>query len=195
MLPGYMKMLEGGGVLPLMLPLTADETVLKECMDVCDGFLLTGGQDVSPSAYGEETVAECGTPCKERDRQDMFVLRHAGGTLYQDLPTQHPSGVEHRMSPPYDRVVHEVEVLEGTLLYDIICSGRIGVNSYHHQAIKALADGMESMAFSDDGLVEAVCMPGKRFIVGLQWHPEFLYATDESSRKIVRAFVESMRLE
>ena len=74
-------------------------------------------------------------------------------------------------------------------------SGRIGVNSYHHQAIKALADGMESMAFSDDGLVEAVCMPGKRFIVGLQWHPEFLYATDESSRKIVRAFVESMRLE
>ena len=54
---------------------------------------------------------------------------------------------------------------------------------------------MESMAFSDDGLVEAVCMPGKRFIVGLQWHPEFLYATDESSRKIVRAFVESMRLE
>ena len=195
-----MKMLEGGGVLPLMLPLTADETVLKECMDVCDGFLLTGGQDVSPSAYGEETVAECGTPCKERDRQDMFVLRHAvacdrpvlgicrgiqlmnvcfGGTLYQDLPTQHPSGVEHRMSPPYDRVVHEVEVLEGTLLYDIIGSGRIGVNSYHHQAIKALADGMESMAFSDDGLVEAVCMPGKRFIVGLQWHPEFLYATDE----------------
>ena len=118
-----------------------------------------------------------------------------GGTLYQDLPTQHPSGVEHRMSPPYDRVVHEVEVLEGTLLYDIIGSGRIGVNSYHHQAIKALADGMESMAFSDDGLVEAVCMPGKRFIVGLQWHPEFLYATDESSRKIVRAFVESMRLE
>ena len=99
------------------------------------------------------------------------------------------------MSPPYDRVVHEVEVLEGTLLYDIIGSGRIGVNSYHHQAIKALADGMESMAFSDDGLVEAVCMPGKRFIVGLQWHPEFLYATDESSRKIVRAFVESMRLE
>ena len=98
-----------------------------------------------------------------------------GGTLYQDLPTEHPSKTEHHMAPPYDRPVHKVTVKEGTLLADIIGAGEHGVNSYHHQAVKDLAPKAEAMAYSEDGLVEAIAVPDKTFIVGVQWHPEFAF--------------------
>ena len=69
---------------------------------------------------------------------------------------------------------------------------QIGVNSYHHQAIRELALDFQAMAFSEDGLIESIYMPSNKFIVGVQWHPEFSYAVDENSRKIVNAFVSSV---
>ena len=116
-----------------------------------------------------------------------------GGTLYQDLPTEHPSSVEHHMSPPYDRPIHTVDVKKGTLLADIIGPGPYAVNSYHHQAVKQLAPKAVAMAYSEDGLVEALSVPDRRFIVGVQWHPEFAYMTDPKSRKLVQAFVDACR--
>ena len=89
------------------------------------------------------------------------------GTLYQDLPTEHPSKTEHHMASPYDRPVHKVTVKEGTLLADIIGAGEHGVNSYHHQAVKDLAPKAEAMAYSEDGLVEAIAVPEKTFIVAM----------------------------
>lgn len=69
---------------------------------------------------------------------------------------------------------------------------QIGVNSYHHQAIRELAPDFQAMAFSEDGLIESIYMPSNKFIVGVQWHPEFSYTVDENSRKIVNAFVSSV---
>lgn len=111
-----------------------------------------------------------------------------GGTLYQDLPTEHP-GVEHDMEPPYDRAIHRVFVLEGTPLADIVDSGTIEVNSYHHQAIRDLAPSLQVSAVSEDGIVEAVWMPGKRFFQGVQWHPETLCRKEEKCRRLMEAFV------
>lgn len=212
MLPGYMNVLETCGALPLMLPLTTDEEALKQAFALCDGLLLTGGHDVGPYVYHSEASKECGIPCKKRDDMEGILLHLAlkedkpvfgicrgiqfmnaflGGDLYQDLPTEYHSKVEHHMVPPYDVAVHKIDVLEGTMLADILGSGIHGVNSYHHQAVKTPADCVDVMAVSEDGLVEAISVKNQTFAVGVQWHPEFSYQVDEESVKLVRAFVDA----
>ena len=114
-----------------------------------------------------------------------------GGTLYQDLPTEHGSAVDHHMTPPYDRAVHEVTILADTPLAALLGKMRLGVNSYHHQAVKALAPVLRPMALADDGLIEAAYLPGKRFCMAVQWHPEFSYKTDADSRALLAAFVRA----
>ena len=94
------------------------------------------------------------------------------------------------MTPPYDRGVHKVEVLGGTPLADMLGVGSIEVNSYHHQAVKEPASCLETMAVSEDGLIEAMYMPGKRFVVGVQWHPEFAYLSDSRCLNIAKAFAD-----
>ncbi|MBQ1821699.1 MAG: gamma-glutamyl-gamma-aminobutyrate hydrolase family protein [Clostridia bacterium] len=212
MLPGYFLALEEAGAVPVMLPLLDDEESLKRLVDTLDGFLIAGGQDVSPALYGEETKPTCKETCPERDAMESVLLRllwdadkpvfgicrglqilnaHLGGTLYQDLLTEHPSGVNHRMAAPYDRAEHSVSLLRESPLHALLNADSIGVNSCHHQAIKTLAPGLQPMAISPDGLVEAVYAPEKRFVWAVQWHPEFFFRKDESSRKLFQAFVRA----
>ena len=129
MLPGYMKMLQEQGAIPVMLPLTSEESILAPLVSMCAGFLLTGGQDVSPELYGEQRLDTCGALCKERDEMEKYILQQAilqdkpvlgicrgiqflnvylGGTLYQDLPTEYSSHIQHHMEPPYDLEAHTV---------------------------------------------------------------------------------------
>ena len=114
-----------------------------------------------------------------------------GGTLYQDLPSQHPSEISHRMQPPYDRTWHEVALTEGSPIAVLLGKEKTGVNSCHHQAICTLAPGLAPMAWSPDGLIEAVWMPEKKFLWAFQWHPEFSYKVNEDSVAIFTAFVRS----
>ena len=203
---------ETAGAVPVILPLTADIGELEQLADTCDGFLFTGGQDVSPSLYGEDARPTCGEICQARDECEKELLRLAlerdkpilgicrgiqlinvalGGSLYQDLPTEHPSGVEHHMSPPYDRFCHTVSVLPDTPLAELLNVPVLEVNSYHHQAVKRPANCLKKMAESPDGLIEAVYMPDKRFVWAIQWHPELSFRTDEASRKIFGAFISA----
>lgn len=210
MLPGYMEGIEAAGGLAMMLPLTTDREDIERLCALCDGFLLTGGHDVSPEVYGAARTAACGACSPRRDAMERAVLDYAlaadepvlgicrgiqfinaalGGTLYQDLPTEHPSKTEHHQNPPYDVPVHGVRILEGTPLRTLLEAEALRVNSYHHQAIRTLAPCLTPMAVSEDGLIEAVCLPEKRFVWGVQWHPEFAYRSDASARKIFSAFV------
>ncbi len=215
MLPGYMDGITEAGGIPIMLPLTSDAGTIRELLDKIQGILLTGGHDVNPALYGEKPVSECGAPCNERDamewemltqalRKDMPVLGicrgiqflnvFLGGTLYQDLPTQHPSGTEHHQKPPYNVPVHEVNITENSCLYRLIDKKTLAVNSYHHQAIKNMADVLEAMAISEDGITEAVRMKEKAFVWAFQWHPEFSHETDPCSRLIFREFVKKAEI-
>ena len=132
MLPGYMNGLEEAGAVPFIFPFTDDREELEQLASLCDGFLLTGGNDVQPSLYGEkplEGLVEC---CRKRDELESIVLSWAlendrpvlgicrgiqfintylGGSLYQDLPTQHPSKVEHHQKAPYDVPCDEVMIV------------------------------------------------------------------------------------
>ena len=210
MIPGYLDGIAAAGGIPVVLPLTEDEQVLGQLANDVDGFLMTGGQDVSPALYGEERLDSCGETlpvrdgmesrlfqlCLERDVPVLGICRGIqlmnvllGGTLYQDLPSQRPTQTEHHMSPPYDRPVHQVEICKGTPLFDLIQTERMDVNSYHHQAVRDKAPALQTMAVSEDGLIEAVCLPERPFVWAVQWHPELSWRTDEKSRRIFEAFV------
>lgn len=212
MLPGYMKGVEAAGGLPVMLPLAEDAELITQIADTCDAFLFTGGQDVSPSLYGHETSPNCGELCDARDKMEETLLRLVlgldkpvlgicrgiqlinaalGGTLYQDLPTECPSNIEHHMSPPYDRPIHSVSIVRDSPLFSLLRADALPVNSYHHQAVDELAPALKPMAYSEDGLVEAVYMPGKKFVWAVQWHPEFSYTNDKNSLKLFKKFVSS----
>ena len=213
MIPGYMKMLEAVDAIPLMLPLTDNHDELDYFVETCGGVVLTGGHDVAPELYNAVRQPYCGTSCKLRDEMERYILKKSveldkpvlgicrgvqfmnacfGGTLYQDLDKEFNSSIDHHMTPPYDRAVHEVNIRRDSLLYSILGKEKIGVNSYHHQAIKDLSPEFANSAISEDGIVEGIEMPSKRFIVGVQWHPELTYLSDENSQKIIKAFVDAI---
>ncbi|MCR4891114.1 MAG: gamma-glutamyl-gamma-aminobutyrate hydrolase family protein [Lachnospiraceae bacterium] len=213
MLPGYMDGIREAGGLPIIFPFTKDKEELEQLVQMCDGLLFTGGHDVSPDLYHEKALDGLVVSCQKRDEMESLVLQIAidtnkpllgicrgiqfvnaalGGTLYQDIPTQHPSDIEHHQSAPYDIPAHEVKILPETPLYSLVGKESLAVNSYHHQAVKDVAEGLEVMALSTDGLVEALYMPSHPFLWAVQWHPEFSYQKDEVSKKILRAFVESV---
>ncbi len=214
MLPGYLDGIMAAGGLPVIFPFTADALELDRLLALCDGLLLTGGHDVSPALYGEEPLEGLVCSCRKRDDMESVALQKAmaadlpilgicrgiqfinaalGGTLYQDLPTQHPSAVTHRQSPPYDRPAHEVRLRRDSPLQRCLKKDVIGVNSYHHQAVKEIASGLEPMAEALDGIVEALFAPNARFLWAVQWHPEYSWRTDTNSMKIFRAFIDAMK--
>lgn len=212
MLPGYMEGVAAAGGLPVMLPLTDGEADLEQLFRFCDGFVLTGGHDVAPERYGQARLPQCGDTSPGRDRMEAALLRLAidrdrpvlgicrglqfinaalGGTLWQDLPTQRPSDICHRQRPPYDVPAHPVAVLPGTPLARLAGTDRLEVNSCHHQAVRDLAPALRPMALSPDGLVEALWHPERRFLWGVQWHPEFAWRGDAVARSIFQSLVDA----
>ena len=212
MLPGYFDGLTQAGGIPIMLPLTSDAPELDQLIEMCNGFLFTGGHDVSPDLYGESALNGVVSSCRKRDEMELYILKKAieadkpvlgicrgiqfinaalGGTLYQDIPTQFETDTEHHQNPPYDIPVHKINVIKDSPLYKYIGAEQIEVNSYHHQAVKEVAPDLKVMAVSEDGLVEALYLPQHHFLWAVQWHPEFSYKTDGNSRKLFQIFIEA----
>lgn len=214
MLPGYLDGIYAVGGIPLILPLHISESELRRLDENIDGYLLTGGHDVNPGLYGAKKSASCGMICESRDLLEKMLYRIAaekdkpmlgicrgiqllnalhGGTLYQDLPEEFEAKktLEHHMTPPYDRTVHEVILEKDTPLFKLLGQERLAVNSYHHQGVRQIGEGLSVMAVAEDGLVEGLYAPDRKFVWGIQWHPEFIYQKDEASQKIFRAFVEA----
>ena len=209
--PGYMDGIAQAGALPVMMPLCSGADLMGIAIERFDGFLLTGGQDVSPAMYGEPFREECGEICESRDAMETFLVRAAisadkpifgicrgiqflnvalGGALYQDIPTEFRSGLQHSQKPPYDTPAHSVETTG--FLRRLLGADMVDVNSSHHQGIKTLSSELEPCAMAPDGLIEAVHMPDARFVLAVQWHPE-LANQWESSRTLFSAFVEACR--
>lgn len=214
MLPGYMDAIKQAGGIPIIFPLEASPQDIYQLCSMCNGFLFTGGHDVNPALYSQPKSDKCGTPNDKRDYLESGVFNYAlendmpvlgicrgiqlinvlcGGSLYQDLPSEHihKNKVSHQMTAPYNRSWHTVSIIEGSPLAELSDSLVVGVNSYHHQAIKELSPKLEAMALSEDGLIEAIYMPDKRFIQAVQWHPEFNFFCDELSSKIILSFIQA----
>lgn len=210
MLPQYMKMIEQAGGLPVMLPMSDDHIILRQIAETFDGFLFIGGHDISPHLYHQEAMIQCGQICSCRDdmEKELFHLVYQmnkpmlgicrgiqlfnvllGGTLYQDLPSQRKSLINHHQLPPYDKPQHNNTIIKGTPLYDLLAVEKLQVNSYHHQAIQELSPLLKEMAFSEDGLIEAIYQPDKKYLWAIQWHPEYMMH-DQSSQLIIAEFIK-----
>jgi len=214
MSPNYTHALEEAGAVPVILDLTASETVLKRFACSFDGFLFPGGPDMHPDYYGQEKADYCGEICEMRDKMEAYMFREVvinqnkpalgicrgiqifniilGGTLYQDIPTELPSKINHRQEPPYDVPAHHVRLVPESPLCKLAGKECLEVNSIHHQGINRLAKGLEVMAASEDGLIEAVYMPDHSFVWAVQWHPE-CSIKEEISKKIFSSFVEGVK--
>lgn len=209
--PGYLESIDKAGGLGLMLPLTDREEDIAQFVEICDGFLFVGGPDIEPWRYGQEILPECGPQNIQRDNLEWKLLKAAlaankpilgvcrgiqilntvlGGTLYQDIPSQYETDLCHSMpEPPYNRTAHPIRVVEGTPLSEL--SPLEGVNSRHHQAVLDLAPGLVPMAYSSDGILEAVWMPEKDFVWAVQWHPEAFWEEDGANLELFKKLVEA----
>lgn len=216
MRPTYMRALKAAGAIPVVLPLDASETELTQLAKEFDGFLFTGGPDVHPFIFGEETQAHCGNVSADRDQMELALLPIVmklkkpvlgicrgiqvlnialGGNIWQDIPSQVKSDFPIAHSQPfyYNIPSHSAILSEGTLLARISGRNIIKVNSMHHQAVKDLAPGLVASAYSPDHLIEALEMPDYPFLMGVQWHPEYLWEKNEEAFLIFKTFVESCR--
>lgn len=205
--PEYARAVEKAGGLPVLLAPGPDAA---GHLDRIDGLLLSGGSDVDPAIYGE-AAHPTSKWVRERDdfelaltrealRRDMPLLAicrgqqvlnvAAGGTLVQDIPSQLPASGPH-YPKDVDRwhVAHDVDVLPGTRLREIVGRDTLPVNSFHHQAVKDVGRGLRLSASGKDGVVEAIESPAHRFVIGVQWHPEAMWNRDPDHQELFRELV------
>jgi len=212
--PPYMNGIIEAGGLPVLLPFVKKKKDIKMLAKEFDGFLFTGGQDVNPSLYGQP-LCNCSNEISpkrdelEENLLDAIIKENKpilgicrgmqlinvffGGTLKQDILGSKKIGMtlQHDQKTPPNIPVHEINIIEDSLLYQILGKDRILVNSMHHQGIGELADGLLPVATSVDGLVEAVQIKNLDFGIAVQWHPELLWRTDTNARKLFTAFVKA----
>jgi len=207
--PGdYVNAVTRAGGIPVIISVYEHFEDCRELLGGLDGVLLIGGGDIDPRFYGEEKSALCGRPAPERDEQEISIARFAvennipllgicrgiqvlnvalGGTLWQDL--EHDGGYNsHRYTVPRNEIRHYVNLSKGSVLNKIYGTDKLGVNSFHHQAVKRAAEGTSVIAESEDGVVEAIEVNGKSFAVAVQWHPEMMYDSAEQ-RKLFDFFI------
>ena len=208
---------QAGGI-PVLLPYYGQAEDYERLAEELDGFLFSGGVDVDPSYFVEETLAGCGSASTNRDRmekmlyQAVYALKKPmlgicrgiqsmnifqGGTIWQDIPRYFPGrladGQALAHQQPSEGAVssHTVEIEPDSLLYRLLGTGSLRVNSFHHQAVRECAPGVKVSARAKDGLIEAVEMPEYGFWLGVQWHPEYMAARDENAARLFRGLVEA----
>lgn len=216
MRPTYINAVLDAGAIPLVFPLGAGEEELKQLAGMVDGILFTGGPDVHPFYFGEDTHLNCGNVSPLRDRMELALLPMVmeakkpvlgicrgiqlvnvclGGTLYQDLPSQTKPEfpISHRQPFHYTNYSHRVTLDQQSKLAGICGRTEIQVNSMHHQAVKKLAPGLNAVGYSADGIIEALEMPDYPYLICVQWHPEYLYPFDEAAKNLFVSFVEASK--
>ena len=211
----YVEGVVGAGGVPVVLPPVGDERVAGAVVRSLDGLLLSGGSDLDPGYYGEEPALELGPTLPERDTFEMALVGLAlrrgipvfgicrgmqvlnvalGGTLYQDLPSQWDGDVlKHRQATPKWQPCHEVGVRADSYIAEVMGREVVKVNSYHHQGIKDLAEGLVATGRSTDGVIEAV--EGKdfseRWLLGVQWHAEAMRGAGPQQESLFEAHVSA----
>ena len=211
--PYIRAVMEAGGI-PLLIPPTWDEELLGRCLDRVDGLLLTGGVDVDPGLYGQAPHAALGRVDREWDALDVTAARlalardlpvlgicrgvqvlnvAAGGTLYQDIPSQVANALQHQQSEPGWQATHEVTVAPDSRLAGILEATVVPVNTFHHQAVLDVAPGFRASAWAADGVVEGIESMVHRFALGVQWHPELMTERDAVQRRLFAGLVAAAR--
>ena len=214
----YLRAVELAGGLPLVIP-PMEEAAIEPLLDRLDGLCLSGGPDLDPQHYGAEPHEELGPTWADLDRFELAIARRAdarevpilaicrgtqalnvarGGVLHQHLP-ELSEDIPHRQQTPGTETSHPVRIEHGSRLAaalgyedELQVADELDVNSFHPQAIDRLGEALEVTARAPDGTIEAVEDPGRRFLIGVQWHAETLvHRPYEAS--LFRNFVKACR--
>lgn len=202
----YIESVRIAGGIPIVIPLTGDESQIKQMLSKVDGLIMTGGADYDPILYGEEPRRELKTVQQDRDDYDIKMARNAvamgmpilgicrgeqllavafGGSLWQDIPSMIKGSIKHNQSPTSGRYPsHSIALEKDSQFYKMFGKDSLRVNSFHHQSIKKVPAGLRASAHSVDGIIEAVERVGRLegfedgggWILGVQFHPENLIA-------------------
>jgi putative glutamine amidotransferase len=205
----YADAIAASGGLPMALPHHAE--LAASYLDAIDALVVTGGAfDVDPALYGATdthatVILKSGRTAAEHAllqgalARDMPILGICGGqqllavalggTLIQHIPDSLPNALEHEQKNPRNEPGHEVTLAPGTALRRIVGAGTMQVNSSHHQAVRTAGQGVVVNARAPDGVIEGIEAPGRRFCLGVQWHPEFLI--DPGDARIFAALIEA----
>ena len=209
----YVRAVSNAGAIPVMIPLGLAEESLDALLERLDGILFTGGGDVHPERYGSESHPLVDDVDPDRDRMEVHLLNRTleqgipflgicrglqvinvalGGTLFEDILDQRPNSLKHQYYPNWSRnyLAHNVQVKQGSRLWQVLGSPTVQVNSLHHQGIRDLAAPLQATAFAPDGVIEAFELAEHPFGMAVQWHPEWLQE-HPPMQSIFRAFVRA----
>lgn len=206
----YVHAVSRTGGLPFLLPVLTDAALLDAYTDAMDGFIFSGGIDISPRFYGENphpllddtsiVLDRCQIPLMQKIIQARKpflaicrghqVLNVAcGGTLYQDNSLHGTDTFKHFQAADRADATHLVHITPGSTLYDLF-GDSVWTNSFHHQSVKAPGKGLRICATAEDGIVEAIELENYPFGLGIQWHPEGMFPVEDSMRPLFEALIK-----
>ncbi|MDH5640455.1 MAG: gamma-glutamyl-gamma-aminobutyrate hydrolase family protein, partial [Nitrospira sp.] len=184
-------------------------------LDGVDGLLITGsGPDLSPRLYGERQQYRFPLVSERRADFELDLVQHArsrdlpllgicggmqtinvayGGSLFQDIPSQVRHVLDHRQKTKAIHTSHLVTLTPKSLLRKIVGRATLMVNSSHHQSVKRVVPPLIASAVAPDGIVEAIESPAQRFLLAIQWHPEFLFERHVAHRRLFEALLKAAR--
>ena len=203
----YVAALARAGLVPVIVPPILDPGRAPDVLEHVRGLVLTGGEDVDPARYRAAPHPKLGATDAARDAVELALIARArerglpilaicrgiqilnvalGGTLYQDLPSEHPSAVQHAGTAAR----HALRVAPGSLVSRVVGAAATSVNSRHHQAIRDLAPGLRATAWAADDLIEGVepTNGAQPWTLAVQWHPE-----DDVEVGLFERFAEAVR--
>ncbi len=201
------------GAVPVIIPVTENKSVWVEYLDLCDGLVLSGGPDVDAEYFGQSNMPYAKEISPIRDSMELYLAQQAiaadlpvlgicrgiqviniaaGGSIFQDIYTENNSCktlIQHSQKAPRWFQIHRVDIIEPSCLFVVFGRDTIRVNSFHHQAVSDVAPGFVVNAYSEDGIIEAISCESKKFILGVQWHPENLWRRDRAHLKLFERLV------
>ncbi|MDR3595730.1 gamma-glutamyl-gamma-aminobutyrate hydrolase family protein [Clostridium sp.] len=210
----YLNAVENAGGVPLFIPISEDMDDVKSYLNMIDGIIFSGGEGVGPIKFGENPSKAISNINYLRDNFELALFKEAykrdmpilgvcrgaqlinvalGGSLYQDIFSEIPNCHGHMPSgmQVYD-LFHIIDIEENSKLFDIFKATELEVNSFHHQAIKDLGKDLKVTAASKDGVIEGIESLSRKFLVGVQWHPEDLTLKHKEFLKLFKALIDSI---
>lgn len=210
----YVKaVLEAGGI-PIIIPVMEEEGILKDYLDLVDGLIFTGGEDVSSLYFDEEPIKEVSSTDLDRDKSEMELFHLAyeknipmlgicrglqliniglGGDIYQDLFKDIPDAIGHVFLKNAHEPHHTIKIEKDSILYEAFGKETLLINSIHHQSIRKLGKNLKATSTASDGVIESAEATDGRHIYGVQWHPEAMGIKYKEYYKLFECFLEKCK--
>lgn len=210
----YISAVVESGGMPLIIPNLENTDDIGRYLDLIDGIIFTGGEDIAAQYFGEEPVKEITEVSRDRDMTEMALFEKAyekcipifgicrgiqlinialGGNLYQDIYTQVPEVHGHSCEISLQEGYHSISIIKNSMVYEIFGKEKLLVNSLHHQALKDLGKDLKITAKASDGIIEAIESTNDKFVLGVQFHPETMSMKYKEFLKPFKYFIDKCK--